>query len=395
MIDPQFYRPQFDSLQGCCHLISNSLGAMPNRAREYLREYAEIWQTRGVRAWNDPWWQMPREVGDMIGRLMNTPADCVAMHLNVTSAYATILSCLDLDERRNKVVVVDMEFPSTIYLCREWLRGRGELQVVKSDDGVTIDVQAVIDAIDDRTVLVPLSHVLFRSSYIMDAQAIIAKAHKVGAMVVLDVFQSLGTVPLDIRELGAGFAVGGCLKWLCGGPGACFLYVNPDLQPSLTPRFTGWMAHEQPFGFDTSAIRYTTGSYKFMNGTANIPALYSCRAGLEIIAEVGVEAIRERSMSMTARLIELADGNGWNVNASRNPSLRAGTVAIDLPNAREIAAELNARDILVDYRPKAGIRLSPHFYNTDDEIDHAITSIKHIVNDGSWKKHASIDRVVT
>jgi kynureninase len=368
---------------------------MPIRARDYLQEYAEAWQSRGVRAWNDSWWQMPREVGDMIGRLMNAPADSVAMHLNVTSAYATILSCCNPTDRRNKMVVVDMEFPSTVYLCREWLRGRGQLHVVQSHDSVTIDVQELIDAIDDRTLIVPISHVLFRSSFIMDAKAIIAKAHSVGAMVVLDVFQSLGTVPVDIRALGADFAVGGCLKWLCGGPGACFLYVHPGLQPSLTPRFTGWMAHEQPFGFDTGSIRYTTGSYKFMNGTANIPALYACRAGLEIVTDIGVEAIRERSMFMTLRLIALATDNGWNVNAPRDSSLRAGTVAVDLPNAREIAMELNARDILVDFRPKAGIRLSPHFYNTDDEIDFAISSIKHIVDDGSWKKHASIDRVVT
>lgn len=395
MLDPQEYRAQFDSLQGCCHLISNSLGAMPNRARDYVSEYTAVWQLRGVRAWEDPWWQMPRQIGDLIGGIMNAPRDSISMHLNVTSAQATIQSCFELDSRRNKVVMFDMEFPSILYLYREWLRGRGELHIVESHDGISIKTQSVIDAIDERTLLVPISHVLFRSSYVMDARAIIAKAHEVGAMVVLDVFQSLGTVPIDIGALGADFAVGGCLKWLCGGPGACFLYVKPELQLQLRPRLTGWMAHEHPFRFDRGEIRYAAGSYKFMNGTPNIPALYACRAGLEILAELGVDAIRERSTHMTTRLFELALENGWAVNAPANSAHRGGTIAVDPPNAYEIAAELNAQNVLVDYRPEAGIRLSPHFYNTDDEIEFAVSTIKQIDKDGSWKRHAGNNRIVT
>ena len=291
--------------------------------------------------------------------------------------------------------MVEMEFPSILYIYREWLRGRGDLRIVGSDDGISIDVQRVTDAIDEQTLLVPISHSLFRSSFIMDAKAIAAKAHQVGALVVLDVFQSLGTVPFNIQDLGADFAVGGCLKWLCGGPGACFLYVRPELQSRLRPRLTGWMAHETPFAFDTGETTYTTGSYKFMNGTPNIPALYTCRAGLEIVSEIGVDAIRERSTHMTTRLMELAFVNGWTVNAPTDPSVRGGTIAVDLPHAREIATELNARDVLVDYRPRAGIRLSPHFYNTDDEITCAISLIKQIVDDGSWKRHAGQNRTVT
>lgn len=395
MLNPLLFRPQFDSLEGCCHLISNSLGAMPNRANQYLAEYAAIWSERGVRAWEDVWWQLPRETGDRIGRLMGARADCVTMHLNVTSAQATIQSCFELNSPRNKVVMVNMEFPSIIYIYREWLRGRGALEFVESDDGVSVDTERVIDAIDDRTLLVPLSHVLFRSSYIMDAKAIIAKAHQVGAMVVLDVFQSLGTVPLDIRELGADFAVGGCLKWLCGGPGACFLYVNPDIRDKANPRLTGWMGHEHPFAFDIGDMRYAQGSYKYMNGTPNIPALYACRAGLEIIDEIGVPAIRERSQWMTSQLQVLAFENGWNVNAPQDASRRGGTIAVDLPNAREISVELKARDILVDYRPKAGIRLSPHFYNSDEEIEYAVSQMRDIIRDGSWKRHLKHDDTVT
>jgi kynureninase len=291
--------------------------------------------------------------------------------------------------------MVEMEFPSVLYLYREWIRDRGELIVIPSSDGISIDTERLIAEIDERTLLVPISHVLFRSSYIVDAQRIIEKAHDVGAMVVLDVFQSLGTVPLDIKKLNADFAVGGCLKWLCGGPGACFLHVRPDLQSRLRPKLTGWMAHENPFAFDTDDIKRTIGSYRFMNGTANIPALYTCQAGLEIVSDIGVPAIRERSRHMTYRLLQLASSRGWPVHTPLDPDCRAGTVAVKVPHAREIAAELNARDVLVDYRPEAGIRISPHFYNTDDEIDYAVSEIDRITQDGSWKRHTDGRGTVT
>lgn len=395
MINPNDHRGQFDSLSGCCHLISNSLGAMPNRAAEYAAEYTHVWRTRGVRAWAETWWQLPRAIGDRIAVLMNAEPDTVSMHLNVTSAQATIQSCFELVPPRNKIVMVEMEFPSVLYLYREWIRGRGELTTVPSDDGISIDIDQLIAAIDERTLLVPLSHVLFRSSCIMDADRVITRAHDVGAMVVLDIFQSLGTVPIDIKKLNVDFAVGGCLKWLCGGPGACFLYVRPDLHDRLQPRFTGWMAHESPFAFQIDDIRRARGSYRFMNGTANIPAMYTCRAGLEIVSEIGVAAIRERSRHMTARLVELARTHGWPVHAPLDPESRAGTVAVGVPHAREIAAELNARNVLVDYRPEAGIRVSPHFYNTDDEIEFAVDQVEAITRDESWKMHALEHRTVT
>lgn len=389
------YRSQFDSLSGCCHLISNSLGAMPNASRAYADEYARVWQTRGVRAWRETWWEMPRTVGDKLAELMGAAPDSVSMHLNVTSAQATVQSCFDLATSRNKVVMVDMEFPSILYLYREWLRGRGELCIIPSEDSISVDIGRVEQAIDERTLLVPISHVLFRSSYIVDAKRLIMRAHAHGALVVLDAFQSLGVVPLNVVELDVDFVVGGCLKWLCGGPGACFLYVNPRLQNSLSPRFTGWMAHENPFLFDIQPITHAKGSYKFMNGTANIPALYTCRAGLEIISEIGVPAIRKRSTYMTSRIIEQCVSRGWKTSAPADPNSRAGTVSIDVPNGREIAAELNARDILVDFRPKSGIRLSPHFYNTDDEITHALEEIEDIIRDESWRRHADHVLVVT
>lgn len=368
---------------------------MPDRAADYAVEYAKVWRERGVRAWHEAWWELPRRVGDQIGSLMHAPVDTVSMQANVTSAHAVVLSCFDVGRERDKVVMVDMEFPSTLYLYRAWLRGHGRLELVPSDGSIGIDSQRVVDAIDDTTMLVSLSHVLFRSAYIMEIGPIVKRAHEVGAYVMLDVFQSLGTVPVDVMELNVDFAVGGCLKWLCGGPGACFLYVRPDLLKSLTPRITGWMAHREPFDFDTGAIEYADGSYRFMNGTPSIPALYACQAGLEIVSEVGVESIRRRSTEMTSSLLSMAHERGWKTTAPTSTERRGGTIAIDVPNGREIAGELNARDVLVDYRPKAGIRLSPHFYNTDAELQYAVEQIEAIISDGSWRRHLDAARIVT
>jgi len=231
--------------------------------------------------------------------------------------------------------------------------------------------------------------VLFRSSFIVDAQAIIERAHKVGAHVILDVFQGTGTIPVDVRTLGVDFAVGGVLKWLCGGPGVAYLYVREDLRSKLNPGLTGWVAHQRPFAFEPGAIDRRHDSFGFLNGTPHIPALYACQPGLKILNEVGIAAIREKSMRMTKRLFEGAQSRGWRVNTPENPAERAGTISIDCPNAAAVSRELLAREILIDYRPKAGIRISPHFYNTEEECDHALEQMAEILRSGSWKKHVA------
>ncbi|HVH87939.1 MAG TPA: aminotransferase class V-fold PLP-dependent enzyme, partial [Terriglobales bacterium] len=235
------------------------------------------------------------------------------------------------------------------------------------------------DAIDETTLLVPVSHVLFRSAYINDAKAIIEKAHEVGAHVVLDTFQSLGTVPIDVQELSVDFCCGGVLKWLCGGPGVAYLYVRPDLGEKLQPKFTGWSAHQDPFAFEIGPIRYADPPFRFMNGTPHIPALGAARPGLRIIAEIGIQRIRQKSMRQTSRLIQLARDRGWRVNTPLDPERRGGTVSIDLPHSREVCRELLKRDVLVDWRPRAGVRMSPHFYNTDSELDRAIARVEEIL----------------
>jgi len=253
--------------------------------------------------------------------------------------------------------------------------------MVKTDDGITVPTERLLDAIDEHTLLVPISHVIFCSAFINDAKAIIDKAHKVGAHVVLDTFQSLGTVPVDAQALNADFVCGGVLKWLCGGPGVAYLYVRPDLGKKLEPKFTGWSAHQDPFAFEIGPNKYTDPPYRFMNGTPHIPSLEAARPGLKIITEVGIDRIREKSKKQTARLIQLAERHGWRVNTPRDPEKRGGTVSIDMPDSYEVCRELIKRDVLVDWRPKAGVRMSPHFYNTDEELDRAIAAVDEILKE--------------
>src|SRR6266536_2934964 len=373
------YRPEFPILERTNYMISNSLGAMPRGVYDALKSYADTWATRGVRAWEERWWMLSAEVGNELGALMNASKDSVSVHQNVTTCQAVVASCFDFSGQRNKVVYSDLNFPSVMYFWEAQRAYGARVYMVTTDDGITVPTDRLIDAIDEHTLLVPISHVIFRSAYIQDAKAIIEKAHQAGAHVVLDTFQSLGTVPVDVQALNVDFACGGVLKWLCGGPGVAYLYVRPDLGSTLKPKLTGWFAHQDAMAFETGPIRYTDPPFRFMNGTTHIPSLEACRPGLKIIREVRVERIREKSKRQTTRLIELADRHGWRVNTPRDVEQRGGTVSIDMPDSQQVSRELLARDILVDWRPKAGVRFSPHFYNTDTELDAAIAAVDEIL----------------
>lgn len=373
------HRPQFPILEETTYLISNSLGAMPRAVYDSMHEYADSWAHRGVRAWEEKWWMLAAEVGDDIGALMNALAGTVSVHQNVTFCQAIVASCFDYSGKRNKIVFSDLNFPSVMYFWNAQRRRGARVEMVPTD-GIHVPLDRMLSAIDEQTLLVPISHVIFRSAYINDAKAIIDRAHQVGALVVLDTFQSLGTVPVDVQALHADFVCGGVLKWLCGGPGVAYLYVRPDLASDLQPTLTGWIAHEQPFAFQVGEQRYSSGQYRFMNGTQNIPALYAAQPGARIIREVGVDKIRAKSVRQTAKLIELAEKRGWRVNTPRDPERRGGTVSIDMPFAQEVCAELIKRNILVDYRPNAGVRMSPHFYTKDEELEVAIRAVEEILS---------------
>ncbi len=381
------WRKEFPILDTSTYLISNSLGAMPRAVRDRMTAYTESWAVRGVRAWEEEWWMLAGEVGDQIGRVIGAPPGSVSVHQNVTLTQAEIASCYDFTGPRNKVVLVDLEFPSILYFYNEQRRRGANVVVVPSDDGVHPPMQRIPDAIDEHTLLVPISLVLFRSAAIVDARAIVEKARRVGAHVVLDVFQAAGTLPVDVTALGVEFAVGGVLKWLCGGPGVGYLYVRPDLAPKLEPAITGWFAHKSPFSFDPRPIERTDSGFRFLTGTTQIPALYAAGPGLDIIAKAGVPNIRRKSMAMTAHLIAGAQARGWRVNTPLDPAARAGTVSIDCPHAEEVAHALVARNILVDFRPKAGVRMSPHFYNREDELDLALEAIAEILAARAGVRH--------
>jgi kynureninase len=251
------------------------------------------------------------------------------------------------------------------------------IETVPSDDGITISLDRFLEAIDEETLLVPFSHVLFKSGFLQNARAITERAHEVGAMVVLDAYQSAGTVPFSVKDLNVDFATGGSVKWLCGGPGAGYLYVRPDLHQQLQPRTTGWMAHEEPFAFETD-MRYAPDIRRFLHGSPAIPAMYAARSGFNIINQIGVERIREKSVRQTTLLIRLAEEAGFEVTSPKDAADRGGTITIGHSEAAAITSELIKREFIVDYRPGAGVRISPHFYNTDEELELVVNEMKTI-----------------
>ena len=373
------WRGEFPIVDTCTYLVSHSLGAMPRRAVANVHAFADIWMTRGVRAWSEGWWEMGRTVGDLLAPIIGAAPGTISMHQNASVAQGIIGSCFRYDGARRKIVLSSLDFPTNIYLFEGFRRYGAEVVIVPADDRIRTDLDRLVEAIDERTVLVPLSLVLFRSSYIQEARAVIEKAHRVGAHVILDIYQAAGVIPVGVGELGADFAVGGSVKWLCGGPGAGYLYVRPDLAPRLEPAFVGWAAHAEPFAFEASAIRYADAPERFQSGTPNVPALYAARAGYEIVAEVGLEAIRTKSLQLTRRLIDRAAAAGFTVNTPGLDAERAGAVIVDVPDGYAVTQELIRRGVVVDYRPGAGIRLSPHFYNTDADVDHAMDVLDEIV----------------
>ena len=376
------WRREFPIVDTCTYLVSHSLGAMPRRASLYLQEFADAWSTRGVRAWPEGWWELGRVTGDLLTPVLGVPRGTISVHQNVTVAQGIIASSFRYDGQRRKIVMTDLEFPTNMYLFEGFRRYGAEIEYVKSDSSIRPDLDRLLDAIDERTVLVPLSLVLFRSAFVQDASAVIEKAHRVGAHVILDVYQAAGTLPLTIARLGASFAVGGSVKWLCGGPGAGYLYVRPDLAPTLEPALAGWAAHADPFAFETGPLRYADAPERFQSGTPNVPALYSARAGYEIVAEIGVEAIREKSLKLTRTLMDRAKQAGFRLNTPDADHERGGAVIIDVPNGERVSQELLAQGVIIDYRPGAGIRMAPHFYNSEDEIDHAMNVLEAIVDSG-------------
>ena len=397
MDDPLLqYRREFPILERTTYLVSNSLGAMPRTVADRLAQYVDEWAEHGVRAWAKGWWEMPVRVGDEIGPLIGAASGEVVMEPNVTMGQATVLSSLDYPPQRNRIVMTALDFPSVSYVYTSLAQRLGaEIVVVPgTDDGLRVDLDRLLAAIDEHTRLVAISHVLFRSAYIMDVAAICRRAREVGALVSLDSFHAVGVIPVDVKAIGCHFLTGGVLKWLCGGPGGCFLYVAPEVRSALSPALTGWMAHKHPFAFEPE-MDYADNAFRWLGGTPVIPALYAATEGPKIVRRAGVAAIREKSIRQTSRLIALADARGFTVRAPRDPAVRGGTVAVDMPHAYEVSQYLLARGVLVDFRPGAGIRIAPHFYTTDAELEQAMATIDEALATGGWRAHEHGRAVVT
>ncbi len=375
------FRDRFPICARTNYLINNSLGAMPAAARQRVAEFLDAWDARGVRAWGDGWWSLQEKVADRIAAVLGVPNGTVSMHQNVAVALEMILSCFRFDGPRNRIVYADRNFPSDqyIYEARERLGAR-LVRVPAASDGISTDAQRIADAIDDETLLVAIDHVMFRSAAIVDVEPIVQKARKHGAFVVLDVFHSVGTLPLRLRELGVHAAVGGALKWLCGGPGNCFLYVDPDVARSLQPVFTGWAAHKQPFLFSPAGQDYRDDGGRFATGTPNVPALHSGMEGIATVAAAGLPAIRARSQKLTTMLIAEAQRAGLGVKSPLDARKRGGHVALDVPHGYAVCQALAAREIVVDFRPDAGLRVAPHFFNTEDEVRSAVKAVRDILD---------------
>jgi kynureninase len=382
------YRSEFPILERAVYLISHSLGAMPRATYDRLHEYADVWATRGVRAWAEGWWDMPVSVGNQIASIIGAEANTVVMHQNVSICQSLILSCLlplPPNSKRNKIVCEELNFPSVMYVYDAQARAHNlRIETVGSDDGITVPTERMLAAIDEETLLVPISHVLFKSAYLQDAKAITERAHEVGALVVLDTYQSAGTVPFSVKELNVDFATGGSVKWLCGGPGAGYLYVRPDLIDKLEPKTTGWMAHEHPFAFEPE-MHYAPNVTRFLHGSPAIPALYAAESGYKIINEIGVDTIREKSVRQTQTLISLAEEAGFRVTSPADPNRRGGTITVWDDNAAALTKELVRREFIVDYRPGAGVRISPHFYTKDEELELIVAEMKKIRDTNAYE----------
>jgi kynureninase len=382
------WREEFPVLQESTYLISNSLGAMPRGVYDTLRQYADTWATRGVRAWGEVWFNLNGQVGDKISPLMGAPANSVLVHQNASIANSILFSAMDFsDTKRNKVIVCDQDFPSDVYALKRMMPPHIEVQMIHSRDGMTIDTDELLNAIDERTRLVSLSHVLFRSAYIMPVKQIVERAHKVGAQVLYNGYHSVGIIPVDVTDLQVDYYIGGVLKWMCGGPGGVFMYVRPDLLKGLEPKITGWFAHQRPFAFEVDNFELREDAYRLANGTPGIASLYAIQPGIDIITKVGVDNIRAKSIRQTELIIDLADKAGYEINSPRDSAVRAGTITVRPDHAYEVSRELLARNIVIDFRQNAGIRIAPHFYNSDDEIYLTMNTIGEILADGSWQQH--------
>jgi len=395
-------RREFPVLEECLYLISNSLGAVPRRTKDHLLEFYTLWAEDGVSAWKKVWWDLSKKTGNTIAELLNAGEDEITMMTNATQCHWVALSTMfdSPDSRRNTIVVTDQDFPSSRYAVQRVSRHMGwDVDMVRSGESVVLDVEKVLERINERTLFVASSHVYFKSAQVQNIAAIAAKARSVGALTLIDGYHAPGCYPVDLDKLGVDFYVAGCLKWLCGGPGTAFMYIRPEIASKLEPVLTGWFAHRSPFAF-SEAMEFTSGSYKFMSGTPPVPCLYTALAGLEAVGRVGLEQIRKKSIFQTELIIRRAKERNFVLFSPEDSSVRGGAVSVNMPYAFQVKQALEEEGVKVDFRKGNAnepdvIRIGPHFYNTDEEIETLFEKIDALYKTGEYKKYPDTINHVT
>lgn len=362
------YRSDYPILAHSVYMNSNSMGAMPRQAADALQKYTDDWAGEGVEVWPH-WLDVMRDTADSAARFLNAPPGQTILNQNVAYFQAAIASCLEYSKAKNRVVVEALQFPNVLYVWDRFTDLGAELALVPSDDGMTIPTERMLEAIDERTAIVPLSHGIYVSGALQDITAITRRAHEVGALVMVDVYQTAGAVPIDVAEWDADIVVGGSHKWLCGGPGTAFMWMKPEVRERLRPRLVGWMGHQDPFAFEAPPIRFADDHRHFLAGTPSIPAYYVARAAYENLHEIGVPRIRAHNLALCQRIIDRAQAAGLVVHSPLDHERRTGFVAVDFAGSEEASKRLIDERYKLDWRPNCGLRLGPHFYNTEAEVE--------------------------
>jgi len=370
-------RDDFPILADSTYLVSHSMGAAPVGARDALRRYWEEWAADGPEAW-ERWLPRIAEIADGIGALVGAPAGTCFLGPNVSVLQAAVASCIDFRRDRNEVVYESLQFPSLTYVWREWERFGAVVRVAESDDGRTVPTERIVASITEKTAIAVLSHAYYVSGAIADVRTIQQHCRSVGSLLCVDAYQTTGVYPYDVTAWDLDLVTGGSHKWLCGSAGCGWLYVKPSLLERFAPAVTGWMAHARPFAFEPAPTEHAPSMYRFGNGTPSIPAYMAAQAGHRLIASAGIPRIREHNVRLTQKIAGMALERGLRVNSPLEPERRTGWIGIDFDGAEAVCRRLVDRRVFVDYRPGCGIRVGPHFYTDDAEIDEFFTQLEQL-----------------
>lgn len=361
-------RDRFPTLRNATYLVSHSMGAPPRAARAALEAYWDAWASQGPEAWTQ-WLPEIAALADNLGRIIGARAGTVSLVPNVSLAMAAVASTLDFPAERSDVIVEELQFPTVSYVWHAWQRYGARVRVVPSDDKRTMSTDRICSAITERTAAVVLSHAAYVSGAVIDVPAIVARTRETGALFVLDAYQTVGALPFDAGASDVDVVVGGSHKWLCGGPGCGFVYVRPGLRDRLAPALTGWMGHAEPFAFEDPPVRLARDAQRWNTGTPTVPGYLAARAGHDAILEAGIAQSREHNVRLTTALAEGALARGFDVPTPLDPARRTGWIGMNFDGAARATQALIARRIFVDHRPGCGIRVGPHFYTDDVEIE--------------------------